>query len=191
MKKAIGFTILIIFVGVGLYFYQKNESSLALNDRALNLRNASIAHTQNMPSSLRKPASVEPTTDVTKKDSSQKRQWIGAKDDIIQSGKIAMKNKPDNNWHDKLVSILSRGINSKTKIEVNHEKSVVLVNGNDAVNAEQVVVIFNADKERNSYRAMVNSQTGKVIRTWDHTIHENTRMPASLSGLPLTLESQD
>lgn len=191
MKKAIGFTTLIILIGIGFYFYQKNESSLALSGRALNLRNASISNSQNMPNSMRKPASVETSTDVTKKESSQKRQWIGAKDDIIQSGKIAMKNKPDNNWHDKLVSILSRGFNSETKIEVNHEKSVILVNGNDALNAEQVIVIFNADKERNSYRAMVNSQTGKVIRTWDHTIHENTRMPANLSGLPLTLENQD
>ncbi len=192
MKKFIAFSTLFIFVGVGFYLYQQNQSSIALNDRALNIRSSSIANLQNNIQTNRMPASIEPTE---KKDDKvkpvSKRQWIGANDNIIQSGKISMKNKPDTKWHDKLVTILGRGLNPETKIEVNHEKSVILVNGHDALNAEQVVVIFNADKERNSYRAMVNSQTGKVIRTWDHTIHENIRKPASLSGLPLTLETED
>lgn len=193
MKKIIAFTTLIIFMGVGFYFYQqKQSSSVALNARALNLRNSSIANLQNNLPTNRKPASVEPTEKkVDKTLPVSKRQWIGANDDIIKSGKIAMKNKPDTKWHDKLETSLVRGLPHKTTVEINHEKSVVLVSGHNALNAEQVVVIFNSEKNRNSYRAMVNSQTGKVIRTWDHTIHENIRKPASLSGLPLTLESED
>lgn len=191
MKKVIGLIAVSIFIAAGFYIHNRQQSKMALSDRALDIRSSSLANTQDQADSVRKPASVDPSSKKNKKEAKIKRQWVGAKDDIIQSGKIAMKNTPDKNWQDKLTTILGRGLSSKTEIEINHEKSLVLVNGNDAVNAEQVVVIFNSDKERNSYRAMVNSQTGKVIRTWDHTIHENIRKPASLSGLPLTMENED
>lgn len=190
MKKIIGFSFVFAFVAAGFYYFNPMKPTTALNERALSLRSSKVTQIQSDSKQTRKPASINPADQQDAK-AEMKREWIGARDDIIQSGKIAMKNKPHHNWQDKLVVILERGLNPLTKVEINHERSLVLVNGNEAQNAEQVVVIFNSEMKRNSYRAMVDSQTGKVIRTWDHTIHEDLRKPASLSGLPLTLEVQD
>ena len=186
MKKYILATFL-LSVTLGLFFFKKDS----IPYKSLSSRKDHISKTIK-ETQKRMPANIVPDQkpDLVKK-SKTERQWVGKKDEVISSGKIKMKNQPSSDWQSKLETILNRGLSKSTKLEVNHEKSLVLVNGHDAKNAEQVIVIFNGPDGRNSYRAMVDSQNGKVLKTWDHTIHENIRKPASLSAFPLQVNSDN
>lgn len=180
MKKYFLATFLLSVI-LGLFFFKKDSIPYkSLSSRKDNISKASKKTSKRMPANI----TQDQKPDLVKK-SKPERQWVGKKDELISSGKIKMENQPSPNWQSKLETILNRGLSKTTKLEVNHEKSLVLVNGHNAKNAEQVVVIFNGPDGRNSYRAMVDSQSGKVLKTWDHTIHENIRKPASLSAFPL------
>lgn len=141
---------------------------------------------------LREPASTEnapkisamPTTTTAK----QKREWLGKMDRKVKFTNIASED-----WILKLEKSLTRGLPSNTKVEINNERDLVIVNGPLATNAQQVVVIFNSHKKRSSYRAMVDAQSGKILRTWDHTIHETFRRPAhkGLTPYPIQQNADD
>ncbi len=131
------------------------------------------------------PASVpEPEQLQLKPSTPKKREFIGDKKLIMKNGKLKFTNKPSKNWLTKLEKSLGRGSPSDTKIEIKPERSLILLEGSLAKNTEQVVVVFNSENNRNSFRAMVDSQTGKVIRTWDHTINENKKT-INLTPYPL------
>lgn len=135
---------------------------------------------------LRQPASTKnaptiSTMPVTT--TKQKREWLGKVD-----GKVRFTNSASDDWKLKLEKSLSRGLPSNTKVEINNERDLVIVNGPAATNAQQVVVIFNSHKNRSSYRAMVDAQSGKILRTWDHTIHETFRRPANKGLTPYPIQ---
>ncbi len=180
MKK-ITLLIFLVSVIVGFYFFENKP----IPHHALSIRNTNIIESQQTITD-RSPASIKMTN---KKEASNfkqnNRQWVRQKGNEEELNQIQIKNTPTKEWQKKLVTILTRGLKPSTQVEVKHEKSLVLVNGQNGTNTEQVIVIFNGPEGRNSYRAMIDSQSAKILRTWDHTIHENIRKPASLSAFPI------
>lgn len=175
MKKwLVPLSLLSILAIVGFWYFQQKP--------AIQMSNQVHDETE-VP--LREPASTEDAPqissapDVAKK----KREWLGKVD-----GKIKFTNIASEDWMPKLENSLSRGLPSNTKVEINNERDLVIVNGPLATNAQQVVVIFNSHKNRSSYRAMVDAQSGKILRTWDHTIHETFRRPAHKGLTPYPIQ---
>lgn len=121
--------------------------------------------------------------------SKPEREWLGKNEDIIKTGKVSFTNKVHPSWNERLKNLLNRDLPERTELSIVNERDLVLINGKKATNAQQVVVIFNSPKKRSSYRALVDSQTGKIIRTWDHTIHETFRRPANSSLTPFPIDS--
>ncbi len=131
------------------------------------------------------PAPVPSTTEIK---TPKKREWLGNKDQLLKSGRITFKNKVSTDWPSKLQKQLARGLPPDVTLSIHPERDFIMLEGDQALNTQQVIVVFEAKNNRNSFRAMVDSQTGKIIRTWDQTIHENTRRPSSLRGLPLQVD---
>ena len=180
--------IIIVLIVILIKNHQTNK--IALKERSQSLNSTTLSQRQeSLDQPSRQPASIKPING--QEPSSPKRQWVGAKEDFLKTGNIRMKNEPQKDWQEKLVKILKRGLKNDTTIEINHEKSLVIVNGLNATNTEQVVVIYNGSDGRNSHRAMIDSGSGKILRTWDHTIHENLRSPASLTAFPLQSDPED
>lgn len=182
MKKIIWCIPLIIVAIASFYYFNKKQvTSVALKERSQAIEKTST--------SKRAPASV-PTSQVMHKQATpekiQERKWVGNKK--MPRDKIIFVNSPKKEWKTLFMKKISRGLPADVDIEVQDEESLVILEGKMARNTEQVVVIYNSSAKRNSYRAMVDSQSGKIIRTWDHTIHEDLRKPASLSGLPLPID---
>tara|TARA_R110000868_G_scaffold38661_1_gene135027 strand:- start:31086 stop:31631 length:546 start_codon:yes stop_codon:yes gene_type:complete len=178
MKKILIATPFLLVAVFGLYLFTKKEP---IPNQALTERRQSIDQDKQkrMPASL--PSSEKKQVQPA---APKKREVIGDKKLIMKNGKLNFTNKPSKTWLSKLEKSLGRGSPSDTKIEIKPERSLILLEGSLAKNTEQVVVVFNSENNRNSFRAMVDSQTGKVIRTWDHTINENKKT-INLTPYPL------
>lgn len=65
---------------------------------------------------------------------------------------------------------LMRFQDDKTKLYLKHEKSVIEVYQSSAKYMEQVLITFSMDDgTQYSYRALVESDSGKIMDTWDRT----------------------
>lgn len=185
----LSFLILSVLVGTFAFLrYQSapSEMPVAIKEKT---------RTQPTPQKRAPAATNQPVAKIVpKKESSnmprtskdEQREWLGHKDELIKSGNLQFQNKVSKHWKKDLEIQLRRGLPEKTKLEIFPERDLVILQGEIARNTQQVVVTFQSPRERNSYRALVDSESGKIIRTWDHTIHETLRRPASLSGLPLS-----
>lgn len=106
---------------------------------------------------------------------------------IHDTTELEMINTINPNWKkllgDDLLNLQEEG----TKVLVRKEFSVTKIVDHKGYYLEQVIITYllkNGDQ--NSYRALVNSETGRVIETWDRTIHEKLRKRRpDLAPLPL------
>ena len=79
-----------------------------------------------------------------------------------------------------MVKDLFRFQKKSTKLMIKHEEEVLMVYGKKGRLAELVVINYhNADGSNNSYRALIDSQTGLVINTWDFMVKENFNKPVA------------
>ena len=114
----------------------------------------------------RMPASLKPTKEASK------RAVVNP-----MGKKIDPKKKPINEvnkeWKEKLGQNLLRFLRPETLVFVKKQKSVTLVEDNLLRNAEVVIIqLKSPEGRRYSYNAYVDSETGKVLQTWNRTIHE-------------------
>lgn len=171
-----------LLVGVGVFLWHKNHSAIAN-------REVEVAAIKPQPSTpiKRAPASVPSSKIVPAKKELPKREWVGKKDDVVKSGRVKFANTVSEEWSLKLEESLLRGMPEDVTLEIQNERDLIVLEGQTATNAQQVVVIFNSPEKRNSYRALVDAQTGRILKSWDHTIHETFRRPASskLTAFPL------
>ncbi len=141
---------------IAFYSYKsKKVPTQALLERRQTIEDQSA---KRMPASL--PDSTKNKVNALP---SKKREFIGDKKLVMKNGKIRYTNKPSKNWLSKLQSSLNRGTPKDTTIDIKPERSLVMLEGTLGKNTEQVVVVFNSKNNRNSYRAMVDSQTGKIF----------------------------
>lgn len=96
--------------------------------------------------------------------------------DVIKNPKIdnlVMSNSLNENWKDALGLELLRFHPEETKILIKEEDSILKVENGKGRLLEQVVVSYLQDNSMlSSFRALVDSQSGQVLETWDRTIHE-------------------
>lgn len=86
---------------------------------------------------------------------------------------LPMVNTISPEWKEKMGKDLMRFQDIDTKVLVQNEQSVIKIIEGKGQFLEQVSVTYLLKNgNRNSFRALVDSQTGMVIETWDRTIHE-------------------
>ncbi len=99
---------------------------------------------------------------------------------------LEMNNVPNNNWKEILGSELLRFQHDDTKVMVKEEFPVIKIIDGKGIYLEQVLITYMfKNGNKNSYRALVNSETGLVIETWDRTVHENYRKTEAGIALPI------
>jgi hypothetical protein len=103
--------------------------------------------------------------------------------EIIDQMKVPLKhlpagvnfiNLPSDDWEQKLTQSLKiQGGNSLKELEIKKERSLVWMRDENALLVESVVISMkNHQDVSSSFRALVDSQTGKVLETWDRTIFD-------------------
>jgi hypothetical protein len=83
-------------------------------------------------------------------------------------------NHPSQDWEKKLTQLLkAQGGTSLKELEIKKERSLVWVRDENALLVESVVVSMKNNQDvSSSFRALVDSQTGKVLETWDRTVFD-------------------
>ena len=163
-KKLFFLTFLIFVFSLIYFFNQKNKKPRV--------------HTKiekEQVSKKRNPSSIKVTPPKkTKVKSYKKERKIVANTDIVPS-KINYTNSVNPKWKNKLKTSYMR-FHSKgdMKLNIKHVKSILEVDKkNNGRNLEIVTMTFRKEGEFNRFKALVDSETGKVLRTWDRTIHMN------------------
>lgn len=114
----------------------------------------------------RKPASLKPTSEPTK------RAVVNPTGKKIDPNQKTV-NEVNKEWKERLGQNLLRFLRPETLVFVKKQKSVTLVEDNLLRNAEVVIIqLKSPEGRRYSYNAYVDSETGKVLQTWNRTIHE-------------------
>jgi hypothetical protein len=89
---------------------------------------------------------------------------------------LEMENKINPNWKDILGNELLRFQNNDSKVMIKEEFSIIRIQEDKGQYVEQVIVTYILKNGRiNSYRALIDSETGSIIETWDKSVHENLK----------------
>lgn len=116
----------------------------------------------------RSPASVKKQAPTSLKD----RKWILHANQKLPN-KITFKNEPKKNWKELMGQDVMRFLRPETKLLVKKEKSLTLLERDGGLHVEQVYIkMISPEGKHFSYHAFVDSETGKIIKTWNRTIHE-------------------
>lgn len=87
--------------------------------------------------------------------------------------KMTFKNEVNKEWKALMGQDILRFLRPDTKLFVKKEKSLTLLERGLGRHVEQVYVKMVSPEGRQfSYHAYVDSESGKVLRTWNNTIHE-------------------
>ena len=83
-------------------------------------------------------------------------------------------NKPSPEWKKRLeASLKAQAGNSLKSMKIQKESSLVWMRDENPILVESVIVtLTNHQKVQSSFRALVDSQTGKVLESWDQTIFD-------------------
>lgn len=104
---------------------------------------------------------------------------------------LEMINKVNNKWKESMGIDLMRFQDQSTKLMVKEELSIIKIIEGKGQYLEQVIITYLfKNGEKNSFKALVDSDTGLVIETWDRTVHERIqrdkerlRFPANNSDI--------
>jgi len=93
---------------------------------------------------------------------------------------VGYVNTPSPDWEDLLQeSLKAQGGKNLKEIKIKSEKSFVWTREENPLFVQSVVVtLINQQEAQSSFRAIVDSQTGKILETWDQTISD----PADVRG---------
>jgi hypothetical protein len=103
---------------------------------------------------------------------------------------LEMINRSNQNWKDILGNELIRFQNEDTKVMIKEEFPVIKIQNGKGRYLEQVIVTYLfKNGNSSSYRALVDSESGAIIETWDKTIHEKIKIEGAGLSLPSVNES--
>lgn len=87
---------------------------------------------------------------------------------------VSYVNTPSLDWEKRLeTSLKVQGGSELKEIKIKKEKSLVWMRDENPLMVESVVVtLTNQQDVASSFRALVDSQTGKVLESWDRTVFE-------------------
>ena len=149
---------------------------------------AKIALPAEVESSMRKPSSVKPMKGFMLRSG---RILMGEVDSKYEDESIPleMTNKLNPKWKDIVGVELMKFQPDDTKVLVKEEVPVLKIQEQKGTLLEQISVTFmQKNGFRNSFRALVDSETGEFVTVWDRTIHENAKDRSDNKG-ELTLPS--
>ncbi|MDO9181379.1 MAG: hypothetical protein Q7U04_03180 [Bacteriovorax sp.] len=90
---------------------------------------------------------------------------------------LEMTNKISPNWKEILGAELLRFHDKDAKVMIKDEFSIIRIQNGKGHYLEQIIVTYVLkDGANSSYRALVDSETGAVMETWDKTIYENYKI---------------
>ena len=87
---------------------------------------------------------------------------------------LDVKNNVSEDWEEKLVESLKiQGGEAVKEIEIKKVASFVWVQNDIGINVESVIVtVKGKDAKESLFKAMVDSETGKILETWDRPIED-------------------
>jgi hypothetical protein len=210
MKKNVLFTFSVLIAIVIFIAVKKDENKIIVKDKSYKTfvknQNRSIASYPTTHDEFKTAMIDNKKTEVLDKQSKEKEKLLltnyKLRDNRILIGdnaekyassfeKLPMINSQNPNWKTLLGNDLLRFQREDTKVIIKEELPIIKVIDGKGQYLEQVIITYllkNGD--RNSYRALVDSESGLVLETWDRTIHEKykiKRKSASLDAVPLQL----
>ncbi|MBP9682545.1 MAG: hypothetical protein KBD76_14150 [Bacteriovorax sp.] len=97
---------------------------------------------------------------------------------------LEMINKVDPKWDEILGTDLLRLHQDDTKVMVKSEYPLIKIQNGKGLYIEQVIITYLfADGHSSSFHALVDSETGFVLETWNRTVNENVHKKGA--GIPL------
>jgi hypothetical protein len=85
---------------------------------------------------------------------------------------LTLRNSISPEWEDKLTeSLKAQGGDAVTNIQIKKVASLIWVQNGSGINVESVVITIKGKAEEESlFKALVDSQTGKILETWDRPV---------------------
>lgn len=107
-----------------------------------------------------------------------------------ENTELTMLNSINPEWKDIMGNDLMRFQPADTKLMVKEEVPVIKIIEGHGRYLEQVTVTYlQKNGNRSSFKALVDSETGSLVETWDRTVQEQIRRPRGGLFLPPTNES--
>lgn len=155
--------------------YEKKEGELksapTTPEERERMRLAPVTPEQSAPAALdakRDPAAVSALPVVEREVSGNEAQLFEK-----ESNRFRYLNNINEDWQKQMAERLMRFQDERTKMYLKHEKGILQVQNGTAQYLEQVMVTFSMDDGTHySYRALVDSEEGRILETWDRTKHE-------------------
>ena len=103
---------------------------------------------------------------------------------------LIMTNSLNPSWKEIMGNDLMRFQDEETKLLVKEELPVIQIIDGKGRYLEQVIITYlTKDGGRNSFKALVDSDSGAIVQTWDRTIQEKIRRRGTGMTLPAVNES--
>ncbi len=181
MKKTlsifIAFSLIIIIYQLGTSS-DKNNVSLELNDNdwqtfEMDKQNKLSQHktTKEEASAAKLPKKKSNRSPASVKTNDVRKPFLFPGQKMPKT--ISYKNEIKSDWKEKLAPSLMRFLTPKTKLFIRKEESLIIIERDQARYAEKVLLKFQTDSGRHySYNALVDSETGSIIKTWNRIQHE-------------------
>ncbi len=104
---------------------------------------------------------------------------------------LPMINKVSKNWRDEMGKDLMRFQNENTKVMVHDEFSVIRIVDDQGQFLQQVAITYLLPTgERNSFRALIDSESGMILETWDRSLGEKTTEQKEKISFPSAQNAQ-
>lgn len=96
-----------------------------------------------------------------------------------------MLNKISSDWKEILGNDLIRFQSEFTKVMIKEELPVIKIQNGKGQYLEQVIVTYIFQNGNiSSYRALVDSESGSILETWDKSVHEKSFQKRAGLSLP-------
>lgn len=210
MKKNVLFTFSIFIAIIIFVLVKKDEDKIIVKDKTYKTfvknQNRSIASYPTTHEEFKSAMIDQTKTEAIDKRSKEKEKLLlanyklrenriligdNAEQFSTSSKELPMINKLNPNWKTLLGNDLLRFQREDTKVIIKEELPIIKVIDGKGQYLEQVIITYLLNNgDRNSYRALVDAESGLVLETWDRTIHEKykiKRKSASLEAVPLQL----
>lgn len=151
------FILIMLVIGLGLYAIWMPDSSL-------------IEVTETIRQSTPESPLPSPSQKIVMKEGRKVLGIAPKEEDEIKDLKVTNKVSPK--WEENLkLAVTRQGGNTLKSINVIKEDSFIWVHGGVGLNVESVLVNLQGQRDQEtSFRALVDSQTGKILQTWDWPI---------------------
>ena len=179
MKKKLGLIFLLITLTAIIYFIQNYSNSskddwttFSKDQKGIEIHPTTQQEKKKVsipfPNPKREISSVNKTPPL-------KRKTIGLpKGKKIEDLNLEFRNRINRDWKKILGEKLLYDLQDETQVFIKKIDSLLEIKGNEATYLEIAIVKFYDSKgNQSSFRALVDTESGKIMRRWDKTIFEN------------------